>query len=157
MNPNGPTNDPVDEVDAVIAAASDDAGADPGKASTDKGESNVSTPATTSNTEAENGGASSAGASASKAERISKQQSEQTGLVGTFTGLIVFINEALVELKKITWPDRQQVIKETLSVIVLVAIITGCVLGFDYGIAKAVFEPLDKLARHLGGGIGVHH
>ena len=88
-----------------------------------------------------------------QSQKISAKQTQKSGIAA----LVQFISEALVELKKIHWPDRQQVIKETLSVIVLVAIITACVLAFDYGIAKVVFEPLDKLARHLGGGIGVHH
>lgn len=99
------------------------------------------------------GARGSEGSSAHHAERTSKEQTEKTGLAR----LLQFIGECINELKKIHWPDRQQVIKETMSVIVLVAIITACVLGFDFAIAKAVFEPLDKLARHLGGGIGVHH
>ena len=85
--------------------------------------------------------------------KASKAQTNVSGLAA----MVLFVKESMVELRKITWPDRQQVIKETLSVIVLVAIITACVLAFDYGVAKVIFEPLDKLARHLGGGIGVHH
>ncbi len=82
-----------------------------------------------------------------------KDTTEKNG----FAGLLQFATEALVELRKVTWPDRPQVIKETISVIVLVGVITVCVLAFDFGIAKVVFEPLDKFARHLGGGVGVHH
>jgi preprotein translocase SecE subunit len=85
--------------------------------------------------------------------KISREQTEKTGIAG----MIQFTTEALMEARKVTWPDRQQVIKETLSVIFLVGVITCCVLGFDFSIAKVVFEPLDKVARHLGGGIGVHH
>ncbi len=86
-------------------------------------------------------------------QKLSKQQTEKSGLAA----LLQFVSDSLLEARKVTWPDRQQVIKETISVIILVALITGCVLAFDYGIGKAVFEPLDKLARHMGGGIGVHH
>jgi preprotein translocase subunit SecE len=87
------------------------------------------------------------------AARTSREQTEKTGLAG----MMQFVKEALLEARKVSWPDRQQVVKETISVIILVGIITSCVLAFDFGIAKVVFEPLDKLARHLGGGIGVHH
>lgn len=117
-----------------------------------KEDSDVSPSATASQSEIQNRQTESVSPSR-QAQKVSKQQTQATGLAA----LIQFIGEALIELKKINWPDRQQVIKETLSVIVLVAIITACVLAFDYGIAKVVFEPLDKLARHLGGGIGVHH
>ena len=83
---------------------------------------------------------------------ISKQQTEQGGIAG----LVAFVASSFVELQKITWPDRQQVIKETLSVIVLVVIITAAVLGFDYALGF-VFNNIDHLARKFGGGIGVHH
>ncbi len=83
---------------------------------------------------------------------ISKQQTEQGGIAG----VVAFVASSIEELKKITWPDRQQVIKETLSVIVLVAIITAAVLGFDY-VLGFVFNNIDHLARKFGGGIGVHH
>ena len=138
MNANGQLNDPTDENELSTEISSSEGEA--------KEVSNVlaatqpnPTPGSAEQTK--------------QAHKNSKAQTEKTGLAG----LIQFIADSLVELKKITWPDRPQVIRETLSVIVLVAIITGCVLGFDYGIAKLVFEPLDKLARKLGGGIGVHH
>lgn len=72
-------------------------------------------------------------------------------------GLAKFLAETLVELRKISWPDRQQVIRETASVILLVCLITVAVLGFDWAVAKAVFEPLDHFARSVGGGIGSQH
>ncbi|MBX9571165.1 MAG: preprotein translocase subunit SecE [Candidatus Obscuribacterales bacterium] len=84
---------------------------------------------------------------------ISKQQTEPSGIAG----VIAFVVSAFGELQKITWPDRQQVIKETLSVIVLVAIITAAVLAFDYALGHLVFNNIDHLARKFGGGIGVHH
>ena len=65
-----------------------------------------------------------------------------------------FLAETYQEFKKISWPSRQQVIQETWTVLVLVSVITGAVLGFDYAIAKVVFEPLDKFAKHMGGGVG---
>lgn len=81
----------------------------------------------------------------------------QVGEPSGIAGVIAFVVSAFGELQKITWPDRQQVIKETLSVIVLVAIITAAVLAFDYALGHLVFNNIDHLARKFGGGIGVHH
>lgn len=86
--------------------------------------------------------------SASQKESSHNEQSES---------LVRFLKEVALEFRRVSWPDRQQVLRETLSVLVLVSIITGGVLAFDFAVARAVFEPLDKLARHLGGGIGVVH
>lgn len=68
--------------------------------------------------------------------------------------IVEFGKGVVTEFKKISWPSREQVIKETYSVIVLVALITVAVLAFDFAVSKVVFEPLDHLARTLGGGIG---
>jgi preprotein translocase SecE subunit len=67
---------------------------------------------------------------------------------------IVFLQETWSEFRKISWPNRQQVIKETWTVLVLVAALTCAVLAFDWAIAKSIFEPLDKYAKHMGGGVG---
>lgn len=81
----------------------------------------------------------------------------QTESASKGVALFKFLSETLVELKKISWPDRRQVLRETIAVILLVCLITVCVLGFDWVVAKAIFEPLDHFARSVGGGIGSHH
>lgn len=68
-----------------------------------------------------------------------------------------FLREVGLELRRITWPDRKQIMRETASVLVLVTILTAMVYVFDIGLAKVVFEPLDHFARRMGGGIGSHH
>ena len=145
MSANGQFEDPTDEDQASNAEIRDN-----GSGEAD-GNENVQSTAKTEKHQSSH--ADGSPALSGESAKHSKQQTQKSGLAA----LLQFLAEVLIELKKITWPDRQQVIKETLSVIVLVAIITGCVLAFDYGIAKAIFEPLDKLARHLGGGIGVSH
>jgi len=67
---------------------------------------------------------------------------------------IDFLKDTWQEFRKISWPNRDQVIKETWSVLVLVAVITGAVLGFDWIIGKSVFEPIDRYAKKMGGGVG---
>ncbi|MBY0547333.1 MAG: preprotein translocase subunit SecE [Candidatus Obscuribacterales bacterium] len=81
----------------------------------------------------------------------------QTESASKGAGLLRFLAETVVELRKISWPDRQQVIRETASVILLVCLITVAVLCFDWAVAKAVFEPLDHFARSVGGGVGSQH
>jgi preprotein translocase SecE subunit len=68
-----------------------------------------------------------------------------------------FLKDVVVEFTKITWPGKQQVIQETLSVLFLVALITIAVLGFDWFLAHAIFGPLEHWARLHGGGVGLHH
>lgn len=84
----------------------------------------------------------------------SKKEKDELSVSERAEGIVEFLKGVVVEFKKISWPPREQVIKETYSVIVLVALITCAVLAFDFGIAKVVFEPLDHLARTLGGGVG---
>lgn len=83
-----------------------------------------------------------------------KKNQEELSAGERVEGIVEFLKGVVVEFKKISWPDRQQVIKETYSVIVLVAVITSAVLAFDFAVGKVIFEPLDHLARTLGGGVG---
>ncbi len=51
---------------------------------------------------------------------------------------VAFVREAFDELKKVTWPTREDVIRLTFTVIlisVMVAIFLGAI---DYGIEKAI-------------------
>jgi len=46
-------------------------------------------------------------------------------------GLIRFAQECWSELQKVTWPDRQTVIRLTVIVIVISAIVAGYILAAD--------------------------
>jgi preprotein translocase subunit SecE len=70
------------------------------------------------------------------------------------THIIQFLKEVDVERRKITWPDRTQILRETWGVLILVALITLLVLGFDWAVAKFVFVPLEHFVRLHGGGFG---
>ncbi len=65
-----------------------------------------------------------------------------------------FVHEVIVEFRKISWPPFRQVVRETWSVLFLVAVITLMVLGFDWVLGNVVFGPLEHFARLHGGGIG---
>jgi len=63
-----------------------------------------------------------------------------------------FLKEVAIEHRKITWPERAQILRETWSVLVLVACITVVVLAFDWILGQAIFGPLEHLARVYGPG-----
>lgn len=65
-----------------------------------------------------------------------------------------FLKSVVVEFRKISWPTRTEVLRETWSVLFLVAAITLMVLGFDWFLSHAIFQPLEQFARMHGGGIG---
>lgn len=65
-----------------------------------------------------------------------------------------YLKDVVVEFRKISWPDRSEIGRATLSVLVLVAIITLLVLGFDFILGRAIFGPLDHWVRLHGGLIG---
>jgi preprotein translocase subunit SecE len=71
-----------------------------------------------------------------------------------FTESAQFLRDVAIEHRKITWPDRAQIIRETWSVLVLVACITLVVLAFDWVLGQAIFGPLEHLARLYGPGRG---
>jgi preprotein translocase subunit SecE len=96
-------------------------------------------------------GGDSAAAKASAKDGKDKRKSSQSGFVGEIR---LFINDIVVEYRKITWPVRSQVVQETYSVLVLVTLITLMVLGMDWVFAKFVFGPIEDWARYMGGGVG---
>jgi preprotein translocase SecE subunit len=83
-----------------------------------------------------------------------KKKVDEPGFGEQFAEFTQFLKDTWIEFRRISWPTRQQVIKETWSVLVLVTMLTVAVLAFDFGIARVVFEPLDKFAKKAGGGVG---
>ena len=59
-----------------------------------------------------------------------RSQAPAAGRTGN-VGLIRFAQECLSELQKVTWPDRQTVIRLTVIVIVISAIVDANILGAD--------------------------
>jgi preprotein translocase SecE subunit len=83
-----------------------------------------------------------------------KKKVEEPGFGEQFAEFGQFLRDTWIEFRRISWPNRQQVIRETWTVLVLVTMLTVAVLGFDFAIARTVFEPLDKFAKKAGGGVG---
>jgi len=86
-----------------------------------------------------------------KGKKEDKKDGERANFIAHFAQ---FLKEVNVESRKITWPERALVLRETWGVIVLVAVLTFLVLGFDWAIGHFVFQPLEHWARILGGGVG---
>lgn len=49
-----------------------------------------------------------------------------------FNRIVTFIKEAKVELKKVTWPTRQETIHHTMTVIIISAALAVFLGGLDY-------------------------
>ncbi|HEY9785018.1 MAG TPA: preprotein translocase subunit SecE [Candidatus Obscuribacterales bacterium] len=86
--------------------------------------------------------------------KAKKKDDDEVELGDSLKDLRQFLKEVVIEFGKISWPPRQQVIKETWSVLFLVTVITLMVLGFDWFLGHAVFVPLEHWARLHGAGIG---
>ncbi len=61
--------------------------------------------------------------------------------------IIQFIKEALQELKKVTWPTRQAVLKMTLGVIVISALFAIVIGIIDIGLTKGIEGLLTWIAE----------
>ena len=71
-----------------------------------------------------------------------KQAKERRGPEGEKEGRLTrmrrFLREVRVELKKVAWPSRTEVVTYTVVVLVSVTFVTLLVFGLDIGFGKAV-------------------
>jgi preprotein translocase subunit SecE len=51
-----------------------------------------------------------------------------------------FMREVRAELKKVAWPDRQEVVTSTIVVLIAVVLMTALIFGCDYVFAKGVLH-----------------
>jgi preprotein translocase subunit SecE len=49
-----------------------------------------------------------------------------------------FLSEVRGELRKVAWPDRQEIINSTIVVVIAIVFMAAMIFGFDYASAKAV-------------------
>jgi preprotein translocase subunit SecE len=92
-----------------------------------------------------------AAANKPKGKKQERRDGEPSNAVAHF---LQFLKEVNVEARKITWPERALVLRETWGVLVLVAVLTLLVLGFDWAVGHFIFQPLEHWARVLGGSVG---
>jgi preprotein translocase subunit SecE len=83
-----------------------------------------------------------------------KQKAGNVPIMGQVVKSAQFLGEVRAEARKISWPERSQVIRETVSVLFLVTLITVFVWGFDLAVGKFIFGPLEHWAHLYGIGGG---
>jgi preprotein translocase subunit SecE len=59
------------------------------------------------------------------------------------TGARQFLREVRLELKKVDWPTRKELVTYTIVVLVTITVLTSFVFGVDYVFSKLVFSLLD--------------
>jgi len=90
----------------------------------------------------------------SKAALLKKAQegkkpkhTEEIGTGWSWKNSLKFLKEVQHEGRKITWPDRRQVVQETWTVLVLVTFITFLVLGYDFVLGRFIFGPIEHISK----------
>jgi preprotein translocase subunit SecE len=58
------------------------------------------------------------------------------------TPLPQFLREVVAELRRVNWPDRQQIVSYTVVVLVITLVLTTFVWGVDEGIRRIVINTL---------------
>jgi len=59
------------------------------------------------------------------------------------TGARQFLREVRLELKKVDWPTRKELITYTIVVLVTITVVTSFVFAIDWVFAKLIFNLLD--------------
>jgi preprotein translocase subunit SecE len=54
------------------------------------------------------------------------------------TSPMTFFSEVRGELRKVAWPNRQEIINSTIVVVIAIIVMGALIFGFDYASAKAV-------------------
>jgi len=71
-----------------------------------------------------------------------KKNAKKKSFGNVFKKIVRFVKDVIVELKKVTWPSRKNLISYTIAVIVFVIIMMAVIYGIDSGAAagiKAIF------------------
>jgi preprotein translocase subunit SecE len=58
-------------------------------------------------------------------------------------GVRQFLREVRLELKKVDWPTRKELITYTVVVLVTITVLTSFVFAIDWVVAKLIFNLLD--------------
>ena len=58
------------------------------------------------------------------------------------TGVRQFLREVRLELKKVDWPNRRELISYTTVVLVTIVVMTSYVFGLDYAFTKTIVKLL---------------
>ncbi len=73
---------------------------------------------------------------------IQQRREDRPVARGERVGPLQYASEVRSEMRRVTWPTRDELVKFTSIVIVTVLILTGFVALLDYGFGEAVLELL---------------
>jgi preprotein translocase subunit SecE len=68
----------------------------------------------------------------------SDYKSNASAGLGVFARITLFFKQILLEIKKVVYPTRDEVITYTGVVLVFVLVLMGFITGVDFGVGKAV-------------------
>ena len=61
--------------------------------------------------------------------------------------IVNYVKESIGELHKVTWPRKDEVVKSTIIVIIVVLVISGILGAFDAGmktVVESIWPPIKK-------------
>lgn len=67
-----------------------------------------------------------------------KKRGETSSFIKTFQAISQFVREARMELKKVKWPTRKELMAVTMMVIILVIVVSLYLGVVDYGLIKLI-------------------
>ena len=70
---------------------------------------------------------------------------DKTKKPGFFARILKYFKDAKGEFKKIVWPTRQQLVKKTVVVLVVMLVLGLCIALLDFIIEQLVLESILKL------------
>lgn len=71
-------------------------------------------------------------------KKPTKKSSKKRDFTIIFKKIVRFVKDVVVELKKVTWPTRKNLISYTIAVIIFVIIMMTVIYGIDSGAAAAI-------------------
>ena len=66
------------------------------------------------------------------------ENAEATKPRGIFSRFALFLRQVIVELRKVIWPTRKELIAYTTVVVIFVLIMAGIIAGYDYVFTRGV-------------------
>lgn len=83
------------------------------------------------------------GKAARKASQIQARSQAPTERMSLFRRIAGYLHEVRVELKKVTWPTRDQMIAFTAVTVITSVVLTGVIFGFDIAAKQATLWLVD--------------
>ncbi len=72
------------------------------------------------------------------ASRSKAKAAESTGSRNPFATIWAFLQQVVVEMRKVIWPTRRETIIYTIVVLIFIVILTAFITGLDIGFARLV-------------------